>query len=281
MGKKINLGFNNEYNITVDLYDNPTVETFLKIHKKLRNFPDRINNRVGVNLQTFSQDCRRAKEILGFNWDLELCNQDNYNRMHKDLERVYMETGFVGFSKEIVDLLTDIHNNLHVIESQVDPQKGETERFDIQMTWVRNNMRKPFPEKVKFSRTLNYGDVYLVYPHVGKDPLTCLYNNDNDILSMTCKIHNMIGKDFRISLRKPPQKPWTPGMNIENYDVALTEWYYKHHNQTASLFTLDEVLDTCGWCIIGHVDQYEELDRLRKTGMLICTKFELPGTDAR
>lgn len=280
MGKKINLGFNNEYNITVDLQDTPTVETFLQLHKELGNPPDRINNRVGINLQTFAEDCRKAKEILGFNWDLELCNQDNYNLMHKDLERVYMETGFAGFSRETVDLLTDIHTSLHVIESQADPEKGETDRFDIQMMWVTNNIRKPFPEKIKFSRTLNYGDVYLVYPYVGKDPLTCLYNNDNDSLSMTCKIHNMVGNDFRVSLAPTPQRPWTPGIHIADYDAALTEWYYKHHDQTASLFTLEEVLDTCGWYIIGHVDQYAELDKLRKTGMLVCTNFEMPEPNA-
>jgi len=230
-------------NLKIKLLDKVITRRWLELWQSLGINPDSIINNANTNDSDFVNDIHKTNEIFGFGWPSNPTTQEEYNKMHKDIETA---------PKDKADILQSIHNNLHVKES-----KGK-EISQIQFVWSESlgqfYKKKPIdcdmPEDAEpFDKKIKYGDVYLGYPHVGKSPEICMLQKDNSVLTQTCKIHNKIVCNILISLTS---------LSCET-DDRLLKWY---DNNKITMFTKEEMLKYNGWAKIGEVINKDEIKNL-------------------
>jgi len=232
-------------NLKIKLLDKVITKKWLELYQSVDINPDSIIDNAGIDDGDFVKDIHTANELFGFEWPSNPRTQEEYNKMHKDIETA---------PKDKADMLQGIHNHLHVREA------GGNKISQIQIVWSESlgqfYKKQPIdydmPEDAEmFDKKIAYGDVYLGYPHIGKSPEVCMLQNDNTNLKQTCRIHNKIVCDILISLTS---------LNCET-DNQLLKWY---DDNKITMFTKEEMLKYNGWAKIGEVinkDQIEKMDR--------------------
>lgn len=227
-------------NIQIQLLDNVVAKRWLALYQNLDVEPDKITHNAGISDSDFAKKIRKANKLFGFDWPENPSTQEDFNMMHKDIETA---------SKDQADVLQDVHNDLHVKESN-----GSVASY-IQIMWNESlgqfYKKKPIsydmPENAEpFSKSIKYGDVYLAYPHIGKSPEICMLQNDESNLPQTCRLHNKIVCDIIISLADITC----------NTDEQLLSWYDKNK---ITMFMKEEMLKYNGWAKIGEVINKKDL----------------------
>tara|TARA_X000000950_G_scaffold287884_1_gene402157 strand:- start:3828 stop:4574 length:747 start_codon:yes stop_codon:yes gene_type:complete len=223
-------------NLQIKLLDNVTANTWLALYKSLGVNPDFIQDSATAASKAeneFGDSIKKANEEFGFNWPLSPTTQDDLNLMHKEIETA---------PKDQADRLRIIHDQLHSREQQ----KGVSQ---IQIGWAdslgqffkKKAVNKEMPPNAEpFQKNINYGDVYLGYPHVGKSPELCMKQKDNDNLAQTCRLHDTIICDFNIALCD----------GICDTDADLSDWFDQNK---ITMFTKEDMLKYNGWAKIGEV----------------------------
>ena len=229
-------------NIKIKLFDKIVSKAWLKLYKSLNVNPDRIVPNLPISDEEFAQKIKRANTQFGFDWPENPSTQDEYNRMHKDIE--------TALDKK-ADLLQNIHHDLHTKEVG----KGASH---IQIVWSeslgqfygKQPISVDMPSDAEpFEKELRYGDVYLGFPYVGKSPEVCMLHNDNRNLLQTCRIHNKIVCDILISI---------VDQTCET-DAQLISWYDENK---ITMFTKNEMLKYNGWATIGEVINKNEIKNM-------------------
>jgi hypothetical protein len=130
----------------------------------------------------------RAREAFGWEWLADHYDLTVTTQLHKDLEHSIGQLGFNQIPEEYDELLYDLHHCLHAIQGG----KTTVDRWDnFQIEWMTDNSI-PLPKSFEFTESSCYGDLILINPYVGHNPLQIYKENDFDSLSSTCRFHDII-----------------------------------------------------------------------------------------
>ena len=223
---------------------------WLSLHRSLKVNPDMIIDNAGISDHKFKAKVIEANRRFKFDWPLEPTTQEEFNKMHKDMETA---------PKDQAHHLLGIHNALHVREA------GSKNASQIQIVWSKSlgQFYRKLPiwydmpkDSEPFAKSIKHGDVFLGYPYVGKSPETCMLQRDNLNLPQTCRLHNKISCDIVISLTD----------QICDTDERLLEWYDENK---VTMFSKEDMLKYNGWAKIGEVINQEQLPNIDRNNLTI------------
>ena len=130
----------------------------------------------------------QAKDAFGWDWFSDDYNTSVTAQLHKDLENSVGRLGFNQIPEQYDNLLYDLHHCLHAIQFG----KVQSGRFDnFQIEWLTDTA-VPLPKSFEFTEVINYGDLILINPYVGHNPLQIYIENDFTSLATTCRFHDVI-----------------------------------------------------------------------------------------
>lgn len=137
----------------------------------------------------------RAREAFGWSWFSDSYDTSITAQLHKDLENSVGKLGFDQIPQEYDDLLYDLHHCLHAIQhGKVNPERQD----NFQIEWL-TDVSLPLPASFEFKETSNFGDLILINPYVGHNPLQVYRENDFAQLETTCRFHDKIKPGIVIS----------------------------------------------------------------------------------
>lgn len=128
-----------------------------------------------------------ARTELGWDWLADSYDLSTTAQLHKDLEHTVGQVGFENIPEEYDWLLYDLHHCLHGIQHSPDVLRA----CNLQIEWLVDD-HVPLPDDFEFSETLCRGDLILINPYVGHNPLQIYWEQDYIDLSTTCKFHDVI-----------------------------------------------------------------------------------------
>ncbi len=244
--------------IEIDL--EPTVNAIF-FAKRLIAFArpaDRIfyNKPVDQLLSEFFEKVLRAKQIFNLNWNLEDLNQQSFNSWHRDIETFDLSK-YPPWSQEKGDFFIDLHHLMHKVEQIFAGAYKNSERKHIQVKWFNSSVPWPCTPQMISENDLVAGDVYADYPHVGKDPWTCMIENDNQVLKQSCRLRDACPPGFFIVVGQPGK------IDCETRKQQLTSWYHQHRDQLSDLFDLETMLAHDGYFKIGTISNKNQLSLLQ------------------
>jgi len=238
-------------NLEIKLNDSVVANKWKELHTSLNIAPDELLDDAEISQETFTAQIKKANSLFGFDWPVNPATQEDYNKMHKDIETA---------PKDKADIIQSIHHKLHVRES------GGNRPSQIQIAWTKSlgqfyrkkAIFKEMPADAEpFAKQIKFGEVFLGYPHVGKSPESCMLHEDNRQLEQTCRLHNRIGTDIIIRI--------APGTHYCNTDKKLEQWYDKNK---IDMFSKEDMLKYNGWSVIGEVVNKDELQRYELTSTI-------------
>jgi len=130
----------------------------------------------------------KAKQAFNWSWLPDHYDISITAQLHKDLENSVGKLGFEGIPEEYDELVYDLHHCLHAIQFGK-TQSGRLDNFQIE--WLTDESI-PLPNSFEFSENTQYGDLLLINPYVGHNPLQIYRENDFSSLSTTCRFHNIV-----------------------------------------------------------------------------------------
>lgn len=219
------------------------------------------------SIKNFLAKAQRAKELFNFNWDLETLSQDNFNQWHRDIETFDLSK-HPPWSQEKGDFFIDLHQDLHKAESTNAPPS----RPGVQIKWFENSV--PWPATPTFVSDLDLvaGDIIADYPHVGKDPRTCLKQSDIENLQQCCKLADACPPGFIICLTKLNfSNDSQINQRKQQQKNELVDWYQKNAKELEPLFTQKQMLQYDGKYRIGRLKNLEQISLLRTADLTSVT----------
>jgi hypothetical protein len=191
-----------------------------------------------------------AKQKLGWDWLADEYSLDLTAKLHKDLEYSVGRVGFENMPEEYDWLLYDMHHCLHSI------QYGKTEAArtcNFQIEWLTDD-GAPLPDDFEFQQQANTGDVILINPYVGHNPLQLYMENDFDDLDSTCKFHDKV---------KPAIVIVPIGMEVDR--DAILQKFISKDPEFVERVTPETILRYTGVARIGAVTNVEDFRTLLAT----------------
>jgi hypothetical protein len=186
---KIDLYFKNHPALNIRVDDTPTGRIYYDLVKEhyLKEKPFYKDN-IKWTPAYLIELAKIAKQELGWNWLADEYTLDLTAQLHKDLEYSVGRVGFENMPEEYDWLLYDLHHCLHSV------QFGKTEparTCNLQLEWLTDASR-PLPEDFEFVTQVRTGDLILINPYVGHNPLQLYMENDFSDLESTCRFHDKI-----------------------------------------------------------------------------------------
>lgn len=255
---KISLKFDSiEQCVDINIESDANAEFFFQRLKTFSRPADRIFYVATVEetKSMFMSKAQKAKEIFGLDWNLNQLNQDSFNSWHRDIENFDLSK-HPPWSQEKGDFFIDLHHWMHQMEGVV-AGSHKRQRNHIQIKWFDSSPAWPCPPQMISQNELEVGDVYADFPHVGKDPWTCVLQNDNRDLKQSCRLKDACPPGFIIVLNKPPL------IDLHARKQKLIEWYNQHLDQLSDLFDLERLLQHDGYHKLGKIDNLENLSLLK------------------
>ena len=192
---------------------------------------------------------QQAKQAFGWDWVSEHYDTSVTAQLHKDLENSVGKLGFEQISEEYDDLLYDLHHCLHAIQFGK-TSSGRLDNFQIE--WL-TDISVTLPDSFEFKESSRYGDLILINPYVGHNPLQIYRENDFTSLSTTCRFHNII----------KPGIVLTAPVTITK-DEILAE-FIKQAPEFVELHGVDKIRYYSGAAVVGHVADIELFDCVKKS----------------
>lgn len=202
---------------------------------------------------------QRASTAFGWNWLSDYYNITLTAQLHKDLENYVGQLGFSEIPEEYDELLYDLHHCLHAIQfGKTAP--GRLDNFQIE--WLTDTA-VPLPDSFEFVESSSYGDLILINPYVGHNPLQIYRENDFTSLATTCRFHNVI----------------KPGIVIANFETVskqtILEAFVQHDPAFVHQHGADKILYYAGVATIGCVTDVDLFDRVKhSTAALVLDRVE-------
>lgn len=185
--------------ISVYFFNQPGLHIQVNDTRTGRLFFD-LNQRINQQLPVYYRDTRtyttgymvelahRARDAFGWNWFPESYDRASKAKLHKDLENYVGRLSFKNIPEEHDELLYELHHCLHAIYDG----KNQPERSDnLQIEWFTDES-VPLPECFEFQETCQFGDLILINPYVGHNPLQIYQEDDFQSLHTTCRFHDII-----------------------------------------------------------------------------------------
>lgn len=156
-------------------------------------FRDRIKYNDALMLKLAEQ----AKQQLGWNWARDYYDHTVTPLLHKDLEQLLSQQGFLATSSETDHLLHELHYCLHVVQNQ---SKHNAQRSGmLQLEWF-NDDGFALPADFEFVSHYPIGSVRLQNPYVGHGPVQMYLEQDFYNVQSTCKFPNFVKPGVLVAL---------------------------------------------------------------------------------
>jgi hypothetical protein len=258
---KIEIKFHEHPTIEVVINDTETGRAYFEISKKQHQlqapfFRDTRDYTADYMIQL----AHEAKKVFGWNWLSDRYDTSITARLHKDLENSIGKLGFAKIPAEYDNLLYDLHHCLHAIQFG----KTQSGREDnLQIEWLTDNS-VPLPASFSFQESSKFGDLILINPYVGHNPLQIYRENDFDFLSTTCKFHDII----------------KPGIVLLSQDTkcdkdAIVEKFKENDQAFVNLHGADKIRYYSGEAVIGRTLNVDVLKQIKRSpSLLILDKVE-------
>jgi hypothetical protein len=192
----------------------------------------------------------RAKQAFGWNWLHEHYDLSVTTQLHKDLENSVGKLGFEDVPEQYDSLLYDLHHCLHAIQHG----QGHRARDDnFQIEWLTDNS-VDLPNSFEFVTQSNYGDLILINPYVGHNPLQIYCENDWSSLDSTCRFHDIVKPGIVIG---SGQSPISKQTILEKFQEKDPEFVHRHG--------AEKILYYAGSAVIGQVEDVYTLTQLKST----------------
>lgn len=244
--------------IQVTFYDQPAIEIAVNDTETGQLYYD-LTKKQNEQQEPFYRDplsytpdymielARRASDAFGWNWLSDHYDTAVTAQLHKDLENYVGRLGFSQIPEEYDQLLYDLHHCLHAV------QFGKTSpgRLDnLQIEWLTDTA-VPLPASFEFAETSQYGDLILINPYVGHNPLQIYRENDYSSLATTCRFHDVV----------------KPGIVVTNFETCskqtILEAFVEHAPEFVDQQGQDKILYYAGAAIIGRVMDIDVLDLVK------------------
>lgn len=214
----------------------------------------------GDTLSAFLNKARAAIEMFKFEWDLTNTTQDNFNKWHRDIETFDLSK-HPPWSQEKGNFFLDLHTSLHAAEPL--RNTSSSRRNLISIKWFAPSI--PWPEIPEFKSNFDIksGDIITAYPHVGKSPWACYWQNDSENLKQCCRLPDACPPGFNICLSGNVLNEDIKQKAIQKRHQQLSEWYQQNLNQLESLFTQDQMLAYDGSYCVGRLKNIEQISVLK------------------
>ena len=289
---KIYLEINQAIEFHINIYDTEIGDQFFKQHLAMSaqdpvgSVPV-ITDFTKYNINYFRDLIEQAHQSAALDWSQYVIrpgpehfhsNQVQFNAMHKDLEVVAGLNHYAGLDADQIKLVDDLHCCLHSLETTEAPlDYNFTQRTYANMSYfIDSPKHNQMPESVKFSRTIQPGEIMLDYPYVGKEPFFCMMHGDNSLLQQTCKMIDRVSLNWKLHLNSQPGYTWGPPPWPADVDAELTAWYYKNKADMDMLgYSLQKILAHTGFCVPGVIDDLSTLEYMRTTPNVQVTGYQL------
>lgn len=200
----------------------------------------------------------RAKQAFGWDWLDNNYDLSKTAQFHKDLENSVGKLGFESIPEEYDSLLYDLHHCLHGIQGNY--QKPIRPGY-FQIEWMTDNS-VPLPASFEFVPQAEYGDLILLNPYVGHNPLQIYRENDFSCLSTTCKFHDIV----------------KPGIVINNGDPYISKEtilskFLEKDPEFVRLHGEEKIKYYSGSAVVGHVDDIEIFRQIRNCPTLLTLEY--------
>lgn len=203
---------------------------------------------------------QQARQAFGWDWVRDRYDIATTAELHKDLENSVGQLGFAQIPEQYDQLLYDLHHCLHAVQFGK-TQPGRLDNFQIE--WLTDNS-VPLPASFEFRETSCFGDLILINPYVGHNPLQIYRENDFSSLATTCRFHDIIKPGIVITTQSTVTK-----------DTILKE-FVTQAPDFVELHGPDKIKYYAGAAVIGHVinlDQFIQLKQHTDTLILKCVEF--------
>lgn len=201
---------------------------------------------------------QQAKIAFGWDWLNDKYDLSITTQLHKDLENSVGKMGFQKIPEEYDSLLYDLHHCLHAIQNGTVQKKIRPDNFQIE--WLTDNSIA-LPSSFKFVEKTNFGDLILINPNVGHNPLQIYNENDFSSLSTTCKFHDII-------------KPGIVLCNQTSYvsKQTILKKFQEQDPDFVLLHGAEKIKYYSGSAVIGCVDDVSVLKHLKSVPTILELK---------
>jgi len=202
----------------------------------------------------------QAQQAFGWDWFSDHYDLSVTTQLHKDLEHSVGQLGFANIPAEYDTLLYELHHCLHAVQSG----KTAPGRWDnLQVEWLTDNAA-PLPATFEFKESHNQGDLILINPYVGHNPVQIYREQDFGSLSTTCRFHNIIKPSIVLTARA--------------YHVAkdtVLQQFVQLDPEFVDLHGAEKIKYYTGSAVIGHVQDPAVLQHITQfTGVLTLDHVE-------
>jgi hypothetical protein len=257
---KIQIKFHDHPVIEIAVNNTETGRAYFEISKKQHQlqapfFRDTRDYTVDKMIQL----AHEAKKAFDWDWFSDHYDTSVTAKLHKDLENSIGKLGFADIPAKYDNLLYDLHHCLHAIQFGK-TQPGREDNFQIE--WLTDNSI-PLPSSFVFQESSKFGDLILINPYVGHNPLQIYRENDFSCLSTTCKFHDIIKPGIVVSVG-----------TICNKDEIL-EKFKETDPAFVKLHGEDKIRYYSGEAVIGQTINVDILKQIKQSpGSLVLDKIE-------
>lgn len=205
------------------------------------------------------QLAHQAKKAFGWDWLSDSYDTSITTNLHKDLENSIGKLGFAEIPAKYDDLLYDLHHCLHAIQfGKTHPGRED----NLQIEWLTDNSI-PLPTSFEFQESSKFGDLILINPYVGHNPLQIYQENDFTSLSTTCKFPDVIKPGVVLS------------SGVKCTKDAILKKFKEIDPEFVKLHSEDKIRYYSGEAVVGHTIDVNLLKQIKQSpALLILDKVE-------
>ena len=212
-----------------------------------KSFPYYKDNKIWT-VQKLYELAKQVKSKMEWDWAKDDYSEHTLAMLHKDLEKTVGTFGFDDVSAEDKDLLYEIHHCLHAITHN---KINESRSCNFQIEWLEDIDTLPLPSSFEFCEYVSRGDLILINPYVGHNPLQVYMENDTIDFSSTVKFHDIIRPAVVLS-----------SFNHNITKDEIVQWFKKHDTQFVNKVGEEKVRYYSGSAILGKVDDIEIFNKI-------------------
>ena len=246
---KILVEFDNQPVLEINVDDTETGRAYFDLCKKQNQIqPPFYRDTANYTPEYMIELAYKAKEAFNWSWLSDHYDISITAQLHKDLENYAGQLGFDQIPEQYDQLLYDLHHCLHAIQFG----KTVSGRFDnFQIEWLTDKFI-PLPKSFEFVEQTQYGDLLLINPYVGHNPLQIYRERDFSSLTTTCCFHNIVKPGIVLTNEEKISK-----------DKILAE-FIQQDPDFVKLHGQDKIRYYSGAAVIGRTTNINVLTQLKQ-----------------
>ena len=248
---KIVVKFHNQPSIEIAVNDTETGRLYFELTQQQNKLQQPFYRDTAIYTPEYMVKlAHQAKQAFGWTWFSDQYDTSVTAQLHKDLENYIGQLGFENIPEEYDTLLYDLHHCLHAIQFG----KNTAERFGshFQVEWLTDESI-PLPASFEFKENSKYGDLLLINPYVGHNPLQIYMENDFTSLKTTCRFHDVI----------------KPGIVLSNTIKITKDEIIEKFKQQAPEFVdlhgVDKIRYYAGSAVVGRAVDLDILTQVKQS----------------